>query len=132
MRLSFGILLLAVVGFGHSLHAQGLQFSQVLKISNVEDTVPAGKVWKVESYWQSQTYFDPNVELSTCGIVDRHHPFVVDDAYYFKFDGSPGTGTTSRWTSVGNEFPLWLPAGTRLRTVCPDDFLSVLEFEAGP
>ncbi|MCC6600126.1 MAG: hypothetical protein IT223_05580 [Crocinitomicaceae bacterium] len=46
--LSISILLLAGI-FG--LHAQTLQYSQALIVSNTMQTVPAGKVWKVTSVY---------------------------------------------------------------------------------
>lgn len=126
------IALLLLLGFGllypsQETTAQGLEFSRVLRVGSVQDTVPAGKVWKVESYWQSRTTFDLTSE-TTCGNASRHHPFYIDNAYFYKYDGGANTGSTNTRTAVGNTFPLWLPAGTRLRTVCPEDFLSVIEF----
>lgn len=127
------LIILGFLFFG-SLSAQSLTFSRVLQVYDVEDTVPAGKVWKVESYWQANTSFYSEVATASCPGPDdqEHHPFWVDNNDYYTFEGSPGTGAANRWTAPGNTFPLWLPAGARLRTSCPDDFLSVIEFNSGP
>lgn len=43
-----GVLLFLIIGWGLGLKAQTLQFSQIKLVGNVE-TVPANKVWKIES-----------------------------------------------------------------------------------
>lgn len=126
--IALGIILLSC----NLLPAQsGLTFNQVLKISSTEDTVPAGRVWKVEAYFQSQSLAVNSWTSSSCssGYI---HPFWVDGQYYYHVEGGVGTGNTTRYINPGNRFPMWLPAGTRLRTNCPNDFLSVIEFVTTP
>jgi len=51
MKFLFALILalLSFVGFGQ----YNLQLNQVVLVSNTLQTVPAGKVWKVESYMQA-------------------------------------------------------------------------------
>ena len=44
----------------NNLYSQGnLQFNQVLRVSNTPQTVPVGKVWKVESYLENEGDYQP-------------------------------------------------------------------------
>lgn len=48
-----------------ALKAQGsLQFNQVKLISSVEDTVPAGKVWKVIAYYGFEQFYNACIQYS--------------------------------------------------------------------
>jgi hypothetical protein len=111
--------------------AQSLQFSQVMLVSSTQLTVPVGKVWKVESYWKANTFLTSNTNYTTCTSNDYHSPFVVNGNIYYVLRGVT-TGYSALYTCVGNEFPLWLPAGTTLKTICSCDFLSVIEFTVIP
>ncbi len=111
--------------------AQGnLQFNQVLKVSDQVQTVPAGKVWKVTSYWQANVTNTSSTQ-STCGNSSRHTPFVVDGQSFYVFR-NVSTGLNSVYMAPSNDFPMWLPAGTTLQTQCSKDFLSVIEFNIVP
>lgn len=112
-------------------NAQSLQFSKVHIVGTTEDTVPSGKVWKVEAYWQARTSVDQTFTTS-CNSDFDHHPIYINGDYFFQFLSSPGTGNTSLFTGVGNKLPLWLPAGYTLKTTCGNDFLSIIEFDVGP
>ena len=87
-------------------HAQSeLVLNKVLlvKLTAGGVTVPAGKVWKVEH----------SITSLTPGTSDYFT--INDDEYYV----SHRTGTT---------FPIWLPAGTIVKTGRNIETLSVLEF----
>lgn len=115
-KLIFTIVLVCFVFAGF---AQGtLQFSQVLLVGPTPQTVPAGKVWKVENViYETGTYLKASSGSGQCG--------------------SPCNGSTQIWTSYSNQTcaftsttqitvngvacaigntgsPLWLPAGTNL------------------
>jgi hypothetical protein len=109
-----------------------LQFNQVVRVNNTAQTVPVGKVWKVESYLQANTSITEFVEYPTCNFPDRQHPFLVNNKPYYQINGSPGHGSSGIFMAVGNLFPLWLNAGETLRTTCPDNFLSIIEFNIVP
>lgn len=112
--------------------AQGnLQFNQVLKIIDADQTVPAGKVWKVESYHQQTVGISTNMPTTGCGDLARPRPYFVDNTMYHHLNGI-GNGNSSYASAATNEFPLWLKESQTLRTSCPGDFLSVLEFNIVP
>lgn len=113
--------------------AQGnLQFNQVIKVNNTAQTVPAGKVWKVEAYLQANTSISEFVEFPTCNFPDRQHPFLINSKPYYQINGSPGHGSSGIFMAVGNLFPLWLKSGETVQTTCPDNFLSIIEFNILP
>jgi hypothetical protein len=110
-----------------------LQLNQVVLVSNTIQTVPAGKVWKVESYMQAGIAAPDMIEIGTaCAYSDRHHPMIVNGQTYYLINGSPGHGSSGTFLAVGNLLPLWLPAGATLRTACTKDVLSVIEFNLVP
>jgi len=108
-----------------------LQFNQVLKIIDVDQTVPIGKVWKVESYHQQTVGISTNMPTTGCGDLARPRPYFVDNTMYHHLNGI-GNGNSSYASAATNEFPLWLKESQTLRTSCPGDFLSVLEFNIVP
>jgi hypothetical protein len=124
-----GLFLCAFTGFGQ----YNLQLNQVVLVSNTLQTVPAGKVWKVESYMQAGIAAPDMIEIGTsCAYSDRHHPMIVNGQTYYLINGSPGHGSSGTFLAVGNLLPLWLPAGATLRTACSKDVLSVIEFNLVP
>jgi hypothetical protein len=121
-------LVLTFLSFGQG----NLQFNQVLRIGNSAQTVPAGKVWKVETYMQANTYISEFVEYPGCNSPDRQHPFLINAVPYYQINGSPGHGSSGIMMAVGNLFPLWLKSGEVLQTTCPNNFLSVIEYNIVP
>lgn len=109
----------------------GLKFKQVRLIRNTNVAVPDNHVWKVEAFMNSEARTSTSFNISTCNNEDNQSSFYVNSDYYFVFRGI-ATGTSSLFFTPGNEFPFWLPAGNTMRTVCPGDFISVLEFEVLP
>ena len=131
MKFLFAIVLalLSFVGFGQ----YNLQLNQVVLVSNTLQTVPAGKVWKVESYMQAGIAAPDMIEVGgSCAYSDRHHPMIVNGQTYFLINGSPGHGSSGTFLAVSNILPMWLPAGSTLRTACAKDVLSVIEFNLVP
>jgi hypothetical protein len=113
--------------------AQGnLQFNQVIRVNNTAQTVPSGKVWKVETYMQSNTFISEYVEYPSCTYPDRQHPFLINSKPYYQINGSPGHGSSGIMMAVGNLFPLWLKSGEVIQTTCPDNFLSIIEYNIVP
>lgn len=110
-----------------------LQLNQVILVSSSVQTVPAGKVWKVESYMQAGIAAPDMIEVGgTCAYSDRHHPMIVNGQPYFLINGSPGHGSSGTFLAASNILPMWLPAGATLRTACSKDVLSVIEFNLVP
>ncbi|GAB4448724.1 MAG: hypothetical protein OHK0036_04570 [Bacteroidia bacterium] len=118
-----------IVGISLTIHkgfsqTNNLYFNQVLLVGVTTMTVPANKVWKVEAYSQGGYYVSgPG---TGCGASNYHHGFYVNGILCgFPYNQTYNYGPNSH-------FPLWLPAGTTLRTECSGDFLSVIEFNVAP
>lgn len=110
--------------------AQGnLQFNQVIKVSDTPMAVPAGKVWKIESYQQSSVAGTTN---STTGCdVTRVRPYLIDGQPYQNI-GNIASGNGGYVYVPENRMPIWLAEGQTAATACPSDFLSVIEFNVVP
>ncbi len=117
--------------------AQGnLQFNQV-KLVTAQETVPAGKVWKIESVIYniaegSTTYQTGN--SGNCTSSDYNSAAIV-------VAGTPtkvGQGTSPLAYSNGayvhsyTILPIWLPAGTTLSGGICLNKISVIEFNITP
>ena len=102
-----------------------LTFNQVLLVTLTTpgDTVPPGKVWKVESSVSTvstngETYF--HVNNNKCNIT----------LSWTETSGHSGTGSArAHAASVVNPiFPMWLPAGTIVTSGALVSALSIIEF----
>ncbi len=141
MRLIFLIFLIIFVGCSH---AQGnLQFNQVKIISNTDPphTVPAGKVWKIESVFSdagadtyavdgsgsTQSYF------TACGAASFYYH------YYGRYLAINSIPISFGIHSAGNQMtnlPIWVPAGSTICTCTSPTYCargySVIEFNLIP
>jgi len=118
------------LSFGYN--AQGnLQFNQVIRVVEVLQTVPAGKVWKVESYLESEL-INSNSSSSSCTSSTIHRPLIINNGFYY-FVGDVAWGSTNSLQMMNhNKFPIWLKSGDQIRTTCSSDFASVIEFNIIP
>jgi len=135
MKTFFHVFVFIVVSGGFL--AQGnLQFNQVKLVTN-QETVPVGKVWKVESVIYnipsgSNTYQTGN--YGDCSASDYNKSAIVVDGYPTKV----GQGTTPLGYSSGTYthtytiLPLWLPAGATLSGGTCLNKVSVIEFNIIP
>lgn len=128
LKLIFSIIAISISTLAFS---QGnLQYSQA-KLVNTIDTVPTGKVWKIEgviysgpiasfNYANSQTLVD-NIFINGTEVAIRKSSMAV--APY-----------TSSATSIvwEQKFPLWMPAGTTLAASTGVLYINVLEFNTVP
>jgi len=106
--------------------AQTLQFSQVLLVSTTQ-TVPANKVWKVESYTPSSVYAQHFGTPQTHAILVNNSARIVGMV--------AGWNTNNGYTHDAysfNSFPMWLPASTTLAVSTGVSQLSVIEFTIVP
>jgi len=113
---------LAVFGQGN------LQFVQAKLISAI-DTVPAGKVWKVEGVIYS---IDPATTIVAYGneVTDKiqlNGSFVT--IRKSSYSGSSYGAGSSIWEQ---KFPLWMPAGTTLAASNGVLYINILEFNEVP
>lgn len=129
MRIPLFLAILFGVGL---LRAQGnLQFNQIVTVNTTSLTVPAGKVWKVESYLQSQVAYDVNYSAG-CINANYHRPLVINNNNYYFFGNMATANSGANYVTTGNSLPVWLKAGDQIRTVCSSDFASVIEFNIVP
>ena len=113
--------------------AQGtLQFNRVLFVDHLStQTGPAGKVWKVEGYWQSDVTTTTSSNGTTCSNVSWHSPIIMNGNNYYMLD-NVATGSSSVFFTTINQVPFWAPSGTTFRTVCVGSILSIIEFNILP
>lgn len=175
--ISLCVFFLAVFG----LNAQGtLQFNQAKIITDTQQTVPAGKVWKVSAIYGQEQRTSNCVDFSTTsvhevgtrarcgggfpttmsGVFDYAIRSIVVNGTIIplSISGFPAcppnnirnTATCSGGSSYDctyfqntnfscvnmatdpNVLPIWIPAGTTLKTGGPKTFASVIEFNIIP
>ncbi len=128
-----------------SFFSQGnLQFNQVKLVTTIE-TVPAGKVWKVENYLPSSQLAEdlnrpPN--QSTAGGTKNFIMLVNGNQVYLKTTITREVGRSDGyWSQDGYatasdykifDAPIWLPASTTLAASTNVLSLSVIEFNIIP
>jgi|688.fasta_scaffold199548_3 hypothetical protein len=118
MRYLFLFVLTSVFAIPNGVRGQTLQFSQVLLV-NTAQTVPANKVWKVESLVLSQNF--TNYSISS-----------YFSAYLLINNSSCTVGYSSYQAGISTTLPLWLPAGTSLAAGQNISSISVIEFTVVP
>lgn len=120
-------LIIMLIAFA-AVKAQGtLQFNQVKLVTTVE-TVPAGKVWKVESVLGDYL-------VSSCSTNPMHRILVnsnnvtVSRSSTVQFNGS-----CFGWQGIATvtSLPIWLPAGSTLAISNNVSSISVIEFNIVP
>ena len=104
------------------MHSQNLQFSQAVLVTGTQ-TVPTGKIWKVESY------------LPTTVKVDSYTPtafnIVINSVTYpigHSACGNTGGSNALAWSSemVKSSLPLRLPSGNTVAAGSGIGLLSVI------
>jgi hypothetical protein len=131
-------LLLLMVGFGTYAQGQNLQFGKTKLIDSKTDTVPKGKIWKIESFVYSKTLADCPGSGATVNISDS----IVLNGNKLSVRAQRFAGMVDwrNWnTSPSPEFlvweqktPMWLPAGTTLASGRGVLYISILEFNDVP
>ncbi|MEY4520969.1 MAG: hypothetical protein RIT10_154 [Bacteroidota bacterium] len=132
------IIFITLFFLGTTSFAQGnLQFNQVKLVSTVE-TVPTGKVWKVEAFhYQGGAPFCVGgvAPFTTCGSSSGSHgpgiwaimAYAINGAANYVISLGP-TGSISNIQNV----PFWLSAGSTLAAGTNMRYLSVIEFNIIP
>ena len=111
-----------------SLKAQGnLQFNQPILITNVLSTVPAGKVWKIESFTPTSIYQAHNGNISAFQITINGDNRIVGMPAGVNYNYSSGSHS-----AVMHTLPIWLPAGATLIAGPGVAMISVIEFNLVP
>ena len=107
--------ILIVLSF--ALKGQNLEFNQVLLINSL-DTVPQGKVWKVQS------------ALSECSS-NCNATILINGYSIHTYSYHTGVPNNSQKTAAAHNptnFPIWLPSGTTLNISNGVKYISVIEF----
>ena len=130
--------------FGVVSNAQGnLQFNQVKMIVNTDppQTVPIGKVWKIESvfsYGTMDTYPTGNSAsnqsfFSNCGVPSGSY---YPEGRYIAINAIPLSFGILTAGYTTNQLPIWLPAGTTICTCSNSNYCargySLIEFNIVP
>jgi hypothetical protein len=119
----FFTLILPTIGFSQG----NLQFNQVKLVSTIE-TVPVGKVWKVEAAFGDAL-------LSNCSTQPMHRILVNNNQLTVSNVSSVGFNNyCNGWqgTVCVTTFPFWLPAGSTLAISSNVVSISVIEFNIIP
>ncbi len=118
------------------IFAQGnLQFNQVKLVTN-QETVPAGKVWKVESVIYNIPQNASSYQTSPGGCAHFYYEnsaIVVDGVPTKVGQGTVGLGySNGNYTHSYTVLPIWLPAGATLSGGTCLNKISVIEFNIVP
>lgn len=119
---------------GNVAIGQMLEFSQVLLIDNNVQTVPSGKVWKLESCLYSSTLPSAVSSGSGSGTYSTLTDLIQvngqnNEVRTFRSGGGYYHASSAVWEQ---KWPLWLPAGTTLRASTGVYRISVIEFTVVP
>jgi hypothetical protein len=118
--------LIASIACTKETKAQTLLFSKALLVTSA-DTVPAGKIWKVESAPASTTL---GINSSSTAAQGNANVILVNGiALYIK--STWGSSYSSSAISA-TDLPIWLPEGTTLAAGTNTAMVSVLEFTVSP
>ena len=118
-----------------TLRAQGyaLRFNTVLLVSSL-DTVPTGKIWKIESVMHSSDLnaIGTNLAWSAVSSAIKVNGNIVymnrntsgSARIYYSSYVDPNATSDMNLTAL----PIWLPAGTTLAAYSNINYISVIEF----
>jgi hypothetical protein len=119
------------------LSAQNLQFGLTKLVGSKQDTVPSGKIWKIESFVYSRTLADCPGGSTSINLSDS----IVLNGFNTAVRAQRFAGLWHPWRSdtYGPEFflweqktPMWLPSGTTLAAGTGVRYISILEFKETP
>ena len=110
-----------------------LQFNQV-KLVTTAQTVPANKVWKVESVIFPIPADDPPFVTSGCSFNTRRNYAISIDGTLTKVGNLASAFTNGSWEYffMTTTLPVWLPAGATLSGGPCNNKISVIEFNIVP
>jgi hypothetical protein len=137
-------LFLAMILLGDFFAQGNLQFSQA-KLVSAQETVPVGKIWKLENYLPTVSLANDLNRLSNQATAGGAKNFVIlvngtpiylqttltrevgrNDGYW----NQDGYATSSDFKIF--DAPIWFPAGTSLAASTNVGFISVMEFNVVP
>ena len=95
--------------FSLEIKGQNLEYSRVILVDNINDTVPVGKVWKITN-------------VLSQGMGTGYNDYIYVNGVYSLIYSFNGDGTTLL------SGPIWLPEGTVLSAGMGVKYISVIEF----
>ncbi len=145
MRKKSMCLLFLFSGIIFCANSQTLQFSKVKLVTSTEETVPAGKVWKIEGIGaarvkelyhkiSSTSSFTPaDQQITINGTSISVIQTVGTGAGIMGYTSTTGTyATSASYAASATWLPIWLPENTTLKTGTNVEFISVIEFTVLP
>jgi hypothetical protein len=122
------IILCILLFYSISSFAQGnLEFNQVKLVGSTTETVPAGKIWKIESALSSSSLSISTGTTSTQNVTTN----IVINGTNVVVKSSWGSSYASSALET-TDLPIWLPAGTTLQAGNNVFRISVIEFNIVP
>jgi len=123
------------IPYHFSQSAGNLQFNRVILVGASADTVPVGKIWKIESVLSSNQLAPGlpanNVAQEKTNIlqIKINNNVIAIAAWlenvYSSYRGHSAFGQIT-------ELPIWLPAGTSVENASNATYISILEFNIIP
>lgn len=113
-----------------------LQYSRVILVGSAEETVPSGKVWKIENILPSAKLTSISATGNGNDIVSSVHQIVVNGSNVFVASSDAikaysASAAYAAYTSSASNIlnnAMWLPADTRLKAGTNVLYISVIEF----
>lgn len=100
-----------------------MQFNQVLILNNsTVYTVPANKVWKVESAVYTSYYIDYSSSAKV--VIDGTTVDLIPFSFY--------DGNSYGRAPISTAFPMWLPQNTTIQPIGKTSKMFVIEFNIVP
>jgi hypothetical protein len=130
------VIVVCVAGTATDVMSQSLQFSQV-KLVTVQETVPQGTVWKVESVIYSIQLDQSAPQYSTatnCNIYSYRSVAIMVNSIPTKVGSGtqPASYSHVEYMHSYTKLPFWLPAGSTLSGGPCNNQVSVIEFNIVP
>ena len=129
------ICFMVYIPYHFSQSAGNLQFNRVILVGASADTVPVGKIWKIESVLSSNQLAPGlpanNVAQEKTNIlqIKINTNVIAISAWlenvYSSYRGHSAFGQIT-------ELPIWLPAGTSVENASNATYISILEFNIIP
>ncbi|CAB4218703.1 hypothetical protein UFOVP1596_37 [uncultured Caudovirales phage] len=128
------LLIIAILIFtACAVKGQDLKFGQIILVSSTPDTVPFGKVWKIEKI-ASASFAVNSAYINSCTAdgQDNLKVLINGKPYFLNTNLVNGSSTSYQSSSGSSDGPMWIPAGTIIATKCAASVLSIIEFDVVP
>ena len=113
------IFIFSALFFNACVFGQNLKFSQIILVNNNPQTVPVGKVWKIEKIVTNDP-MNQNLFGANFGVI------INGTAYYFN-ENFAGFNSQIYFPGATNG-PMWLPENTSIATKNGNSLMSIIEF----